>query len=283
MNNPDGGATDKRKNDEAWARFFAGTDTLGAIADKGYCYITAPQLQQVTGREPRLLAKLDTLNDRPKVFCDHELTIFPVKNGEYVLFQDPHNKTYFRLSDEDLALTPRKYRSKAPLEAYASFPGLHRLNESQALDFALLSSLLHEFTGDTDLHLVIRGRTFSGEFQFDLPQVSHTVQVNSVQIEVDGGYESREAIYLVEAKTGRRQDFNIRSPASNWPNCSTARPKKGSRLCRSRRPMTWTRWSICWHFWIRRKTRKWRAGPASPSTSSSTNGRPTTMPTLPPT
>lgn len=229
MTNPDTGATDKRKNDEAWAKFFSSTDALAAIAAHGYCYITAAQLHQVTGREPRLLAKLDTLNDRPKVFRDQELTIFPVKNGEYVLFQDPHNKTYFRLSDEDLALTPKKYRSKAPLEAYASFPGLHRLNESQALDFALLSSLLREFTGDADLHLVIRGRTFSGAFQFGLPQVNHRVCVNSVQIEVDGGYESREAIYLVEAKTGRRQDFNIRQlyyPYLEWTARAASRTRK---------------------------------------------------------
>lgn len=40
-----------------------------------------------------------------------------------------------------------------------------------------------------------------------------------MQVEVDGGYKSRNAIYLVEAKTGGRADFHIRQlyyPNLEW-------------------------------------------------------------------
>jgi hypothetical protein len=218
--------TGTRKNDAAWAAFFDRTDTLAQIEKQGFAYITAEQLNALKMRDARLLTKLDTLDDRPKVFREHELTIFPVKNGEYIVFRDPQNKTYFRLSEDQLELTPREYRSKIDLTAFDAFPRLQRLNESQALDFALISSLLCKFTCDDNLHLVIRGRTFSGEFTFDLPQAAHQVHVSSVQIEVDGGYESRDTIYLVEAKTGRRADFHIRQlyyPYLEWSRRSRKR------------------------------------------------------------
>lgn len=86
MIDPDLDTTDKRKNDEAWSKFFDSTAALAEIGTKGYSYITANQLSRYAGREPRLLAKLDTIRDLPKVFVEHSLTIFPVRNGTYILF-----------------------------------------------------------------------------------------------------------------------------------------------------------------------------------------------------
>ena len=210
----------------AWAAFFRRTDTLAQIREQGYSYITADQLNALKLLDARLMTKLDTLDDRPGVFKEHDLTIFPVRNGRYILFRDPEHKSYFRLGSAHLELPPRLYQSGVDLTAFDSFPGLQRLNESQALDFALVAWLLRQFTGDGDLHLVIRGRTYSGQFAFELPDAAHRVQVSSVQIEVDGGYESRDAIYLVEAKTGRRADFHIRQlyyPYLEWSARSAKR------------------------------------------------------------
>lgn len=224
---PGGGGKDsRRRKDIAWAAFFRQTDTLAQIQEQGYSYITADELNALKLLDARLMTKLDTLDDRPGVFKEHDLTIFPVRNGRYILFRDPEHRSYFRLGSAHLDLPPRLYKSGVDLTAFDSFPGLQRLNESQALDFALVASLLRHFTGDGDLHLVIRGRTYSGQFAFDLPDAAHRVQVASVQIEVDGGYESRDAIYLVEAKTGRRADFHIRQlyyPYLEWSARSAKR------------------------------------------------------------
>jgi len=69
------------------------------------------------------------------------------------------------------------------------------------------------------LSLTIRGRLRSGEFAFRLPENRHRIAVSGVQIEVDSGYESEEALVLVEAKIGKRANFHIRQlyyPYLEW-------------------------------------------------------------------
>jgi hypothetical protein len=76
------------------------------------------------------------------------------------------------------------------------------------------------------MHLTIRGRVRSGEFQFVLPETHHAVNVSGVQIEVDAGYESENCIYLIEAKIGRRDNFHIRQlfyPYLEWSRRSQKR------------------------------------------------------------
>ena len=72
------------KNDVAWQRFFEQTDILQRIQSRGFAYVTADELKQVTQREPRLMAKQDTLSVRPQLFRQHRLSIFPVQNGVYI-------------------------------------------------------------------------------------------------------------------------------------------------------------------------------------------------------
>jgi hypothetical protein len=154
----------KSEKDEAWQRFFDQTDTLQQIKQIGLCYVTASALKQYGEREPRLMAKIDTLAERPEIFRDHNLSIFPTKNGEYVLFEDPTGKTYYRFSEDLQNLPIQEYTSHTNLFAFDSFPNTQRLNESQAIDFAYISSLLQHFTCDEQIHLTIRGRTFSNPF-----------------------------------------------------------------------------------------------------------------------
>lgn len=208
-----------KANDTAWEAIFATRPILQQVGAQGYSYVKADDLKRISGREPRLLAKLDTSAELPKVFKDNQLVIFPVRNGEYVIFRDPQYKTYFHLAPEQFEVVPQKYDSATDLRRFDSYPGSQALNEAQALDFAYVSSLLAEFTGDSDLHLTIRGRSFSGSFGFMLPDCQHQVNVASVQIEIDGGYESRSHIYLFEAKQGARADFHIRQlyyPYLDW-------------------------------------------------------------------
>ncbi len=113
----------RRRKDTAWAEFFRRTDTLAQIREQGYSYITADQLNALKLLDARLMTKLDTLDDRPGVFKEHDLTIFPVRNGRYILFRDPEHKSYFRLGSAHLELPPRLYQSGVDLAAFDSFPG----------------------------------------------------------------------------------------------------------------------------------------------------------------
>lgn len=212
------------KNDIAWKKFFDDTDVQEEIERTGYAYIQAGDLKRITGREPRLMAKQDTLKSRPEIFQDHDIVIFPVRNGQYILFPDRDDKSYFKFSQSDLEILPELYQPQTDLHAYDAYPGNQSMNESQAIDFAYISSLLKAFTGEESLFLTIRGRMYSGGFNLSLPDTEHTAEITGVQIEVDAGYESKDAIYLIEAKTGKRTDFHIRQlyyPYLEWSRRSS--------------------------------------------------------------
>lgn len=214
------------QNDDAWQRFFAQTATLHEIDRAGYAIVTADALKLLGRREPRLMAKIDTLAERPRPFREHHLAIFPTRNGVYILFRDPANKSYYRFGAETDTLPIQEFTTDADLFAYDAFPGPQRLNESQALDFAHVAGLLQHFTQDAQMALTIRGRSYTNPFQFNLPTSQQPVEVASVQIEIDAGYESPSSLYLVEAKVGKRDDFNIRQlyyPYLEWHTRSRKR------------------------------------------------------------
>lgn len=214
------------ENDDAWQRFFEQSSALHEIAQNGHCYVSAEELKHYGQREPRLMAKIDTLAERPRSFKEHQLAILPTRNGHYMLFRDPQERSYYRFGDEIDKLSIEEFTTNADLYAYDSFPGPQRLNESQAIDFAYISTLLHHFTQEPQLYLAIRGRAYTNPFQFYLPIGKEAVEVAGVQIEIDAGYESPTAIYLIEAKIGRRDDFNIRQlfyPYLEWSRRSRKR------------------------------------------------------------
>jgi hypothetical protein len=207
------------ENTVAWQRVFEGLRLAERIQAEGICFVTADELKQHGKREPRLMAKMDTLHDRPAVFQEHRINVFPVRNGRYVLFSDPENKTYFKFGDTLENAVAQEYFSSADLSGYNTFPISRQFNECQAIDFAFIASLLKTFFRETDVHLTIRGRLFSERFRFQSPVGDKNIEVDKVQIEIDAGFEGQNSIFLLEAKVGRRDDFNIRQlyyPFLNW-------------------------------------------------------------------
>lgn len=188
-----------------------------ALERDGIFQVTADELKRFGGREPRLMAKIDTLAERPAALAERGLALFPIRNGRYVLFPDPAGKSFYRFEgDAGSAPGPaRIHRSRVDLEAYDTFPRGREASESQALDFAHIAGLLGAFCGDEGMRLTLRGRFFSGDFGFVTPVRGLRVDVGGVQIEVDAGYEG-EGIVLVEAKRGRREDFHIRQLWYPW-------------------------------------------------------------------
>lgn len=209
------------QSDKAWQKYFDEANVLRKIAQNGYADVLASDLKRVTNYEPRLLAKQDTLQERPKIFARNKLGIFPTANGRYVIFKDVHEKSFFKFRKSDLSLTPTVYFSKVDLRGFASYPGAIKLTESQVIDFAFTASLIRYYTKENDLSLTIRGRTRSRNFLVPLPGVKK--RVSGVQIEIDAGFESKTSIYLIEAKIGSRKNFHIRQlyyPYLNWKQIS---------------------------------------------------------------
>lgn len=189
-----------------------------ALERDGIVHVTADELKLHGGREPRLMAKIDTLAERPAALAERGLAIFPVRNGRYALFPDPAQKSFFRFGSAADPGPVRVHRSPVDLGAYDTFPRGREGSESQALDFAHLAGLIEAFCGEEGLRLTLRGRFFSGDFAFATPLRGLRVDVSRVQVEVDAGYEG-SSIALVEAKRGRREDFHIRQlwyPCLHW-------------------------------------------------------------------
>lgn len=211
------------KNDIAWKRYFDNTNTLQQIDDAGFAFVQSDDLKRIARREPRLMAKQDTLSTRPRIFREQQIGILPTKNGQYILFRDTNSSSFYQFTSDEIELPTETYHSEIDLNTFDAYPGSQRLNESQAIDFAYVSSLLRTFTNTETLHLVIRNRSFSGHFQFRFPMTGIQVDVAGVQIEIDAGYESHDSIFLIEAKVGKRNDFHIRQlyyPYLEWSHRS---------------------------------------------------------------
>jgi len=87
----------------------------------------------------------------------------------------------------------------------------------QHLDFAYASSLIRSFMGDNTLVLTIRGRKYTPRFSFNVGR--HSIEVKSVQTEVDAGYEGKGQVVLVEAKPASANNTIIRQlyyPFRQW-------------------------------------------------------------------
>jgi len=208
------------QNDDAWGKIFNSLPLLSEIEKNGFVYVSAEQLKNASDkREPRLLAKQDTSELRPKVFRHNKLSMLPVENGKYIIFKDEHARTYFPIKQILAEIPTEEYKPAKDYRGYQSLDVRSLSSESQALDFANLVSLLKTFTNEKELNLTIRGRQRSEKFPVKIPGANHIAEVNGVQIEIDAGFESPEKIYIFEAKLGRLDDFNIRQlyyPFKDW-------------------------------------------------------------------
>lgn len=206
------------ENDGAWRKVFDALGVGAGLAQKGLCLLSADDLKRHGQREPRLMAKIDTLQERPEIFREHEANILPVKNGLYVLFKDPGNRCYYKFGEAFEQVPMQRHCPTRPLDRFQTFSAGKQYSECQAIDASFLTGLLTRFFGDETAMLTLRGRLFSGAFDFTTP-TGAAIKVNRVQIEVDAGYEGERGIYLIEAKVGKREDFNIRQlfyPYLNW-------------------------------------------------------------------
>ena len=209
------------KNNTAWNSVFRNLNLLEKINTEGFVYITADELKKHSdnNREPRLMAKQDTLSSRPTIFKKHNLSIFPVANGKYIIFKDGGQRSYYPYASSLDNVLITEYVPKIDIQNFETLQLNAISSESQAIDYANLVSLIKTFTGEPELFLTIRGRLRSNEFKFCLPDRDHHVKVSGVQIEVDAGFESPSKVYILEAKIGKRDDFHIRQlyyPYQDW-------------------------------------------------------------------
>ena len=87
----------------------------------------------------------------------------------------------------------------------------------QFLDFAYVNSLIRTFIGDPFLVLTIMGRKYTPKFSCRVN--NNILDIESVQTEVDAGYEGKNSIVLIEAKNFSATNVIIRQlyyPFRQW-------------------------------------------------------------------
>ncbi|HEX5797722.1 MAG TPA: hypothetical protein VFX79_00045 [Candidatus Saccharimonadales bacterium] len=201
---------------EAWAKIFEDLNIINHNFDKEPFYISNKEIKASTRgfsetgqREVRILCKQDSRKDRPKIFKENNLFILPVKNGRYVIVRGEGYIDIPQLDSE-----PVIYDSKLDFHLDTAVIGN---SEMQHLDMAYASSIIRTFMNDPSLVLTIRGRKYTPEFDFFVGK--QKVAVNGVQTEVDAGYEGKEKVVLVEAKSSGSSNTLIRQmfyPFRQW-------------------------------------------------------------------
>lgn len=202
--------------DLSWKKIYDDTNMANHDFSKGPFVLDAKQIKRscqdfkrTVEKEVRILCKQDTRADRPQVFKDNNLFILPKHNGSYYIVK---GEGYIDIPD---IVTPiEDYDSKLDFELQSSRVGD---SEMQYLDFAYANSLIRTFMQDPTLVLTIRGRKYTPQFSF---KVGNNVLVTeSVQTEVDAGYEGKDSLVLIEAKNSNATDTIIRQlyfPFRQW-------------------------------------------------------------------
>lgn len=135
--------------------------------------------------------------------------MLPIKNGTYAIVK---GEGYIDIPD--ITETAKIYSSKLNFTLDTSRIGN---SEMQHLDFAYASSLIRTFLEDGSLVLTIRGRKYTPKFSFNVGK--QNLIVESVQTEVDAGYEGKNIVALIEAKNSKTKNIIIRQlfyPYRQW-------------------------------------------------------------------
>jgi hypothetical protein len=203
-------------NSNSWKAIFDKYEIIKHDFDEVPYIISAEQIKQATShftktneREVRILCKQDSREDRPDVFIENNLFLLPIRNGEYAIVK---GEGYFDIPE--IQSLVKIYQSKLDFRLDTSFVGN---SEMQHLDFAYAASLIRTFLDDNSLVLTIRGRKYTPKFSFKVGNQEITAE--SVQTEVDAGYEGKSQVVLIEAKNSSTKNTIIRQlfyPYRQW-------------------------------------------------------------------
>lgn len=226
-------------NSISWQKIFDDYDIQNYDFKSAPFVLTADQIKKscqnftsTAQKEVRILCKQDTREQRPEVFKKNNLFLLPVKNGVYNIIK---GEGYFNIPP--IKDSPTLYTPKIDFELETVSVGN---SEMQHLDFAYAISIIRTFMQDDSLILTIRGRKYTPKFEFNVGDQKIITQ--SVQTEVDAGYEGKNKVALIEAKNSTTKNTIIRQlyyPYRQWQEQTT---KKVETLFFERRNNIYNLW-----------------------------------------
>ncbi|WP_296405430.1 hypothetical protein [Psychrobacter sp.] len=194
--------------DTTWEALFEKYSILKHINANGVFNISSSQINEF--HQARLMAKFDYQEKMPQIFLDNGLAILPMSNRTYVIgrFNIFEKIKHNKLETKDAKKLP-SYITAIDIE--------HISSETTALLCANICGILNSFFEEDEITHVIGGRMGSGDFNFKLSDINFSVSKS--QIEIDGGFESENYIYLVEVKNLIHDNFLVRQiyyPYRTW-------------------------------------------------------------------
>lgn len=190
--------------DAAWETLFQQHHILERIQEQGLFHISSRDINQV--KEARLMAKFDQSAQLPLIFRKHGLSILPVSRGEYVVGpMETHREVVYA----DVRPKP------VPVPDLETLDCTNLYSEAASLLFCLNSGIFQDLLGSQRIYPTVSGRMASGCFDFRInntrtPGRPFSLSVRNAQVEIDGGYESPDALCLCEAKNVAAGELLIR-------------------------------------------------------------------------
>lgn len=207
----------KNLNDIAWEKLLKDIPVVSEVDAHGFFDIDSKTIKNY--REARLMCKIDFKENIPSVFQTNGLSVLSIVNKQYRIAR----------TNPFLDINQKPLLSKTVDKTFSIPPYLESLSsenitsESKALDAAQASGMLDYLTNDESF-LTVRGRVYSQGFNFSLNDSKNNIidyPIQSVQLEVDGGYEGRHGLSLIEAKMGFSDNMNLRQLLYPQINFST--------------------------------------------------------------
>lgn len=192
------------KNEENWIKLFDKYNILAEIEKYKFFKITSKQINKY--RESRLMTKFDHKSNLPELFRENRLSIFPISRGSYLIGKfDAYKNIEFNKNIKNKQVNlPNKIKSIELRNIYS---------EAIALNCAYLCGIINDLINE-ETTLTISGRMSTSDFDFYVKNSYSNEQievfVKNSQCEIDGGFESKNKLILIEAKNYRPKDFLIR-------------------------------------------------------------------------
>ena len=153
--------------------------------------------------EIRNLGYQSTKSKRPDFFKQNNLVLLPASNNSWVIAQ---GSGYVDIPVIESDWVDFNLWNLTKLDTISIGS---KVSESQYLDFSLINGVINDFCDiQDDLFLTLRGRQRLEEVEFTL--ANKVIKCNGVQIEIDAGYESKNEVVLIEAKSVGGGDSLIR-------------------------------------------------------------------------
>ncbi|MFZ9858980.1 MAG: type II restriction enzyme [Roseiflexaceae bacterium] len=190
---------------QSWQVLFERHRIPEHVTQHGLFRIHAHEINTV--HEARLMAKFDERQQLPEIFRQHHLAILPINRGEYVIGAF---ETFQSLNYQRIEYPPRPLQ--IPQLDSLTADTIH--SEPQVLSILYNAGVWHDISGQEDIYPTISGRRTSGMFSFTIKSTNNrddfVIDVANAQIEMDATYETRDAIYVCEAKNRHVSELNIR-------------------------------------------------------------------------